>query len=256
MVRRGPGDPLMCGRVVAASPREVLAARLGADDVVGEELPPRWNVAPGSQVYAVAGTRSGRRMGPIWWGLVPSWASDPSSGPRPANARVESLLEKPTFEGALAGRRCLVPVDGFYEWQSAPAPTGGVPERSGGRQPWFLAPVAGGPMAIAAVWDRWTGEGSEPHVSCALVTTPANDEVGALHDRMPAILAPSDWDEWLDPANHDVERLHDLLRPAPSGRLASRPVSRLVNRVANDGPELLSDPEPPAALSLFSNDSS
>jgi putative SOS response-associated peptidase YedK len=255
----------MCGRVVAASPREVLAARLGADDVVGDELPRRWNVPPGSQVYAVAGTRRGRRMGPVWWGLVPSWASDRSAGPRPANARMESLLEKPTFEGALAGRRCLVPLDGFYEWQTAPAPAGCGPERSGGRQPWFLAPAEGVPMAIAAVWDRWTdrrvpatqaGEGSEPFVSCALVTTPANDEVRPLHDRMPAILAPTDWDEWLDPTNHDVERLHRLLRPAPPGRLSSRPVSRLVNRVANEGPELLSDPEPPATLSLFANDSS
>ena len=233
----------MCGRVVAASPREVLAARLGTEEVVGDELPPRWNVAPGSQVYAVAGTRGGhRRLGPLWWGLVPSWAAEPRGV---ANARMESLLGKPTFEGALAGRRCLVPVDGFYEWEAGPD----------GKQPWFLAPVDGGPMAIAAVWDRWRGEGSEAHVSCALVTTPANDEVGALHDRMPAILAPSDWDEWLDPANHDVGRLHGLLRPAPPGRLSSRPVSRLVNRVANEGPELLSDPEPPAALSLCSNDS-
>ena len=253
----------MCGRVVAASPREVLAARLGADEVVGDELPARWNVAPGTRVYAVAGTRRGRRMGPIWWGLVPSWASDPSAGPRPANARVESLLERPTFEGALERRRCLVPVDGFYEWQTAPDAT--AFGHAAGRQPWFLAPADGGPMAIAAVWDRWTdprvgameaGDDSEPHVSCALVTTPANEEVGALHDRMPAILAPGDWDEWLDPANHDVECLHRLLRPAPPGRLSSRPVSRLVNRVANEGPELLSDPEPPAALSLFSNDSS
>jgi putative SOS response-associated peptidase YedK len=247
MLRRSLGAALMCGRVVAASPREVLAARMGAEEVVGEELPARWNVAPGSRVYAVAGTRQGRRMGPIWWGLVPSWASDPSAGPKPVNARVESLLDRPTFDGALARRRCLVPVDGFYEWQTAPAPTG--------RQPWFVAPADGGPMAIAAVWDRWTGEGPEPYVSCALVTTPANEEVGPLHDRMPAILAPGDWDEWLDPAHHDVERLLGLLRPAPPGRLSSRPVSRLVNRVVNEGPELLSDPEPPAALSLFSNDS-
>ncbi|HEX2192591.1 MAG TPA: SOS response-associated peptidase [Acidimicrobiales bacterium] len=262
MLRRRAGAALMCGRVVAASPREVLAARLGVAEIVGEELPARWNVAPGSQVYAVAGTRRGRRMGPLWWGLVPSWVPDPSTAPRPMNARAESLLERPTFEGALAGRRCVVPVDGFYEWQTAPA--GCVPERRAGRQPWFLAPADGGPMAIAAVWDRWTGDGSDPHVSCALITTPANDEVSPLHDRMPAIVPPDDWEEWLDPANRDVERLRGLLRPAPPGRLSSRPVSRLVNRVGNEGPELLSDPEPPAtafgprrpaALSLFSNDS-
>jgi putative SOS response-associated peptidase YedK len=244
----------MCGRVVAASPRDVLAARFALDEVVGDALPARWNVAPGSRVYAIAGTARGRRLGPIWWGLVPSWARDPGSGPRTAtafgprrlaNARAESLLDRPSFEGALAGRRCLVPVDGFYEWQAAPD----------GRQPWYLTPVDGSPMAIAAVWDRWTGEGSEPYVSCALVTTPANDEVARLHDRMPAILAPGDWDEWLDPANRDVERLLELLRPAPAGRLSSRPVSRLVNRVTNEGPDLLSDPEPPASISLFSNDS-
>ena len=246
----------MCGRVVAASPREVLASKLGAEEVVGDELPARWNVAPGTRLYAVAGTRGGRRMGPIWWGLVPSWATDPSSGPKPVNARVEWLLDRPTFDGALARRRCLVPVDGFYEWQTEPA---------GERQPWFLAPSDGGPMAIAAVWDRWSGHGvratqaghgAEPYVSCALVTTPANDEVGPLHDRMPAIVAPADWDDWLDQANHDVKRLRRLLRPAPPGRLSSRPVSRLVNRVVNEGPELLSDPEPPVALSLFSDDSS
>ena len=109
-------------------------------------------------------------------------------------------------------------------------------------------------MAIAAVWDRWTGDGSDPYVSCALVTTPANDEVSRLHDRMPAIVAPDDWEEWLDPENRDVERLRGLLRPAAPGRLSSRPVSRLVNRVGNEGPELLADPEPPAAVSLFSND--
>ncbi len=228
----------MCGRVVAASPREVLAARLAVDEVVGDELPARWNVAPSTPLYAVAGARRGRRLGPLWWGLVPSWATEPRGV---ANARIESLLDKPTFEGALAGRRCLVPVDGFYEWEAAPD----------GKQPWFLELMDKGPMAIAAVWDRWIGDGAEPYVGCALITTPANEEVGRLHDRMPAILGPEHWDEWLDPANHDVDRLLRLLRPVPPGRLSTRPVSRRVNRVGNDGAELLSDPEPPATLTLF-----
>ncbi len=231
----------MCGRVVAASPRDVLAARMAVDEVVGDELPARWNMAPGSQVYAVAGTRQGRRLGPLWWGLVPSWATEPRGV---ANARMESLLDKPTFQGALAGRRCLVPVDGFYEWETAPD----------GRQPWLLELTDERPMALAAVWDRWFRDGSEPYVSCAVITTPASDEVRPLHDRMPAIPAPEDWEEWLDPDNRDVERLQRLLCPAPPGRLAARPVSRRVNRVGNEGPELLSDPEPPAALTLFASE--
>jgi len=229
----------MCGRVVAARPRDLLAAELGVDDVVAADLGRRWNVAPTDLLYAVAGVRDGdalhRRLGTMTWGLVPSWAKDPASGPRPINARVESLVDRPHFAGALANRRCLVPVDGFYEWG---------PGAGGTRRPHFLAPADGSVLAIAGVWDRWSGDDAEPVVSCAVVTTEANDDVAPLHDRMPACLERGDWDEWLDPANRDEAALLDLLRSPPSGRLASRPVSRLVNSTANDGPDLLGDPEP------------
>jgi len=171
------------------------------------------------------------------WGLVPSWAKDPAAGPRPINARVESLVDRPHFAGALANRRCLVPVDGFYEW--GPGPGGGAI-----RRPHFLAPADGSVLAIAGVWDRWGGPDAEPLVSCALVTTEANDDVASLHDRMPACLERGDWDEWLDPTNRDEAALLDLLRLQAPGRLAVRPVSRRVNSTANDGPELLADPEP------------
>jgi len=152
---------------------------------------------------------------------------------------MESLADRPHFAGALATRRCLVPVDGFYEWKRA---------ADGTRRPHLLARPDGGVLAIAAVWDRWHGPDTEPVVSCAVVTTAANDDVAPLHDRMPACLERDDWDEWLDPANTDEVGLLDLLRPPPPGRLVSRPVSRLVNRASNDGPELLADaePEPPS----------
>src|SRR5205085_8480797 len=119
----------VCGRVVSSSSVSQLVDWLRIDEVVGPELAPSWNVAPGSRLYVVAGTRAGtRRLGLMQWGLVPSWSADPSSGPRPINARAESLLERPAFADAVAHRRCLVPVDGFYEWGRLP---------SGVRQPWF-----------------------------------------------------------------------------------------------------------------------
>jgi putative SOS response-associated peptidase YedK len=239
----------MCGRVVAAMPRDVLAAELGVDEVVGPDLGRRWNVAPTNQLYAVAGRRRPagdltRRLGTMSWGLVPSWATDPASGPRPINARIESLGDRPHFAGALAARRCLVPVDGFYEWSSV----------NGARQPHVLVPPDGSVLAIAAVWDRWSGGPGggdvEPLVSCALVTTAANADVAPLHDRMPAFVERRHWDEWLDPDNRDEDALLELLRRPPVGGLVARPVSRLVNSTANDGPELLGSPEP-AAPSLF-----
>lgn len=234
----------MCGRVVAARPGHLLAAELGVDEVVAPELPARWNVAPGSLVYAVAGTRRGRRLGTLLWGLVPSWTTDPSSGPRPANARMETLAERPHFADALATRRCLVPVDGFYEWRTA---------ADGSREPWFLDSPEGAPLAIAAVWDRWEGGDGPPLVSCALVTTAANADVAQLHDRMPVFLAGADVADWLDPDCRDEGHLLSLLRPPPPGRLRARPVSRSVNSTANDGPELLAPPGPPPepAPSLF-----
>src|SRR5947209_2931358 len=152
----------MCGRVVLARPREVLAAMLGAD-AVGEELPPRWNVAPTAALYALAATRSGRRLGTMKWGLVPSWAGAPDEGPRPINARAETLVDKPMFAESLARRRCVIPVDGFYEWERL---------ADGSRQPWFITPADGAPLLLAGLWDRWCDPKGEqpPLVTCAVVT--------------------------------------------------------------------------------------
>ncbi|MDQ6727510.1 MAG: SOS response-associated peptidase [Actinomycetota bacterium] len=217
----------MCGRIVVASPLDVLAGYFGVAEVVAPERPPSWNVAPGAEVLAVAGTPSGRRMGTMRWGLVPSWANDASAGPRPINARVESLLDKAVFAEALARRRCLVVVDGFYEWRR---PAGGP------KQPYFLdsGDGSGEPLALAGLWDRNGGE-----VSCAVVTAPADDHLAWLHNRMPVRLGPDRWDAWLDPGNRDVDDLLGFLHEPSAVPLRARPVATLVNSARNDGPDLL-----------------
>jgi len=220
----------VCGRIVVSTPLDVLAGFFDVGTVVVPDRPPSWNVAPGSEVLVVAGTAGGgRRLGTMRWGLVPSWSCGPSGGPRPINARVESLLEKPIFAEALARRRCLVVIDGFYEWRRPPG---------GPKQPYFLDPADGGgePFALAGLWDRNDGE-----VSCAVVTGPADDALAWLHHRMPVRLARDHWDDWLDPAVIDAAVLQAVLEDAASVAvpLRARPVSTLVNSARNDGPELV-----------------
>ena len=210
-----------------ARPVDVLAGFFGVSDVVAPDRPPSWNVAPGAEILAVADTHAGRRLGAMRWGLVPSWSTDPDSGPRPINARVESVLDKAMFAESLARRRCLVVVDGFYEWRR-PA---GAP-----KQPYFLDLADGSeePFALAGIWDRNDGE-----VSCAVVTAPADDELAWLHDRMPVRLGRAQWDAWLDRANQDVDAVMALLRTPTAVRLRARPVGTRVNSARNDGPDLV-----------------
>ena len=217
----------MCGRIVVARPVDVLAVFFGAAEVVAPERAPSWNVAPTSDVLVVAGTRTGRRLGTMRWGLVPSWSTDYDGGPRPTNARVESILDKAMFTDSLARRRCLVVVDGFYEWRR---PAGGP------KQPYLLdrADGSGDPFALAAIWDRNDGD-----VSCAVVTAPADENLAWLHDRMPVRLDDDRWDQWLDPANHEVAGLVAMLQAPPTVALRARPVGTRVNSARNDGPELV-----------------
>jgi putative SOS response-associated peptidase YedK len=218
---------VMCGRIVVATPVDVLAGYFGVAEVVAGEREPSWNVAPGAEVLAVADTRHGRRLGAMRWGLVPSWSADPNGGPRPINARIEGLLDRPSFAEPLSRRRCLVVVDGFYEWRRPPG---------GRKQPYFLdrADGSGEPFALAGLWDRHDGG-----VSCAVVTGPADEHLAWLHDRMPVRVGRDRWDAWLDPANHDVDALLRLLHGADEVRLRARPVSPRVNNARNDGPDLV-----------------
>jgi len=174
----------------------------------------------------------------VRWGLLPSWAKDPRGFSLLINARGESVLEKPAFRAAMRRRRCLVPADGFYEW----------PQHGGAKRPHYIRRRSGGPMAFAGLWEIWTGPNGEEMETAAIVTIGANAALTPFHDRMPVILAPEDFDAWLDP-NIDGPKAMTLIRPAPDDLLEVYPVSAAVNRVANDTPELIApageEPEPP-----------
>ncbi len=249
---------LMCGRFTSTTTADEIADFFGAESVVTEALGPRFNVAPTDQVHVVARRGEGRRVGTMRWGMIPFWASTDREGARFINARAETLLDKPAFAQAVARRRCIVPADGFYEWYGS-APTAATgPSRSARRtprQPWYVHRRDGDLLAFAGLWSRWHPpdgpEGTPAVVSCTIITTPANARMAPIHDRMPAILAPSAWDAWLDDtaASVDPEFLAAYLAPAPEELLDLVPVRPLVNAVANDGPELiepieLPDPSP------------
>ncbi|WP_225850999.1 SOS response-associated peptidase [Streptomyces sp. HPF1205] len=243
----------MCGRYVSTRSPQELAGVFGVDRWdPREDLAPSWNVAPTDEVWSVlerqdrATGEVARQLRPLRWGLVPSWAKDPSVGSRMINARVETVADKPAFRRAFARRRCLLPADGFYEWQSVPGPGGkGRPRK----QPYFIRPEDGQLMALAGLYEFWrdprAGDDHDPGAwltTCTVITTDAADAAGRIHPRMPLAIAPRHWDAWLDPDRQDAEDLRSLLSPPADGRLDARPVSPAVNDVRNNGPELLEEP--------------
>ncbi len=211
----------MCGRYTLATPVEALAEEFGVAGPL-PEIPPSYNLAP-TQEVAVVLVDGERRLEMLRWGLIPSWADDPQIGSRMINARSETVSEKPSFRGAFRKRRCLIPADGFYEWQ-----------RTGnGKQPYHIHAKDGSPLAFAGLWENWSGDGEEIR-SCTILTTEANKVVGEIHHRMPVILAPENYEMWLDPDLHDADRLTPLPTPYPSEALEAYPVSRFVNNPSND----------------------
>ena len=243
----------MCGRYTSTSTVAELAQVFEVEEVRAEPLDPSYNVAPTRPVYAVALTRPSdgdpdkgphRALGTFRWGLVPSWAKDPSVGNRMINARAEGITEKPAFRRAVARRRCLIPADAFYEWQHRSGPAG----RPAGKLPYAVRRRDGQPMALAGIWEVWrdpVAPDADPVRSCAIVTTSANELMAPIHDRMPVVLERADWPLWLAPET-DLGAIEALMRPAASGVLEAFPVSTLVNKVTNDGPQLLEPrPDPP-----------
>ncbi len=221
-------------------------------DATPEEEPaPDYNVAPTKQVYAVLsrapkgggeGERGGEPPAPVRqlrtmrWGLVPSWAKDPSIGSRMINARVETVAEKPAYRRAFAKRRCLLPADGYYEW---------YPKEKKKKQPYYIHPADGGVLAMAGLYEFWrdrTRAEDDPEawlVTCTVITTTAEDELGRIHDRMPMFIEKDRWSDWLDPALTAVPDAKRLLVPASPDRLQAYPVSTEVNDVRHNGPDLL-----------------
>jgi putative SOS response-associated peptidase YedK len=202
---------------------------------------PRYNVAPSDPVVGVRSrpTGVGREAVTLRWGLVPHWAKSAEMGARMINARSETVAQKPAFRDPFRQRRCLIPANGFYEWQRRP----------GGKQPHFICRPGRGILAFAGLWDCWRAPRGNPLESCAILTTKPNRVVEPIHDRMPVILRPEDYGLWLDGAA-DPEELTGLLHPYPPDRLISYEVSTLVNKPENDVPQCLEPMQDPN-LDLF-----
>jgi putative SOS response-associated peptidase YedK len=278
----------MCGRYASARSRiELLEEFAVQRDRVDEPLAPDYNVAPTKPVYAVM-TRQARQVGQIdesassagaelalrelrvvRWGLVPSWAKDISIGSRLINARAETVSEKPSFKSAFARRRCLLPADGYYEWQRQPAGLalrevpghrglGGAPRLAerppgpagGPKQPYYICRADHRPLAFAGLYEFWRDRAlarEDPGAwlwTTTIITTSAADELGEIHDRMPMVIGEENWSDWLDPANTDIADVRALLTPAAVSGLTSYPVSLAVNSVRNNGPELIERADP------------
>jgi putative SOS response-associated peptidase YedK len=225
----------MCGRYVTVSSPALLAERFGVDEIRTPSLEPSYNVAPRADVPVIAERHGERVLDVVRWGLVPSWAKDRSIGDRLINARGETLTTSNAFKRAFERRRCIVPADGFYEWQAI--------EGQRTKQPWFFRRRDGEPLAFAGLWEIWhdRAEGDDaPRLrTCTIITTTPNELLAPIHDRMPAVLAEAAWDAWLDVENHDTESLARLIGPIPAADLEAWTVSTRVNKADNNGPELL-----------------
>ncbi|HTU75419.1 MAG TPA: SOS response-associated peptidase [Trebonia sp.] len=256
----------MCGRFVSARKRLELLEEFAVErDRVGEDRAPDYNVAPTKRIYAVlehapradasAGSaevasdedKPARELRLLRWGLVPSWAKDSSGGARLINARAETVAVKPAFRSAFKRRRCLIPADGYYEWQAS--------ADKKVKQPFFIYPDDGGVLSFAGIYELWRNGAVPPEDedawlwTASIITTDAPDEIGKIHDRTPLMIARDSWNDWLDPANNDKGLLMAMMLPATSsstGGLTSRPVSTAVNSVRNNGPDLI-EPLPPGA---------
>jgi putative SOS response-associated peptidase YedK len=262
----------MCGRISLYSDPDYLArifdSQLGPD--VDPDARPSWNVPPTRSILAIAdvpdvpdvpngtdvpgagasddrsdGRGVHRELGRYRWGLVPSWAKDPSMATRTFNARAETVASKPSFRSAFTARRLVVVADGFYEWRQGPGT---------GKQPYYFTRADGLPLALAGLWEVWRGgpaargssaeevddAGERPALrTCTVITTSAGPDMGDIHSRMPVVLEPEVLDEWLDPANRDKPELESLLVASPAGTLVHRAVGRSVGNVRNDGPDLI-----------------
>ncbi|MBI3705422.1 MAG: SOS response-associated peptidase [Rhizobiales bacterium] len=217
----------MCGRYTLTSAPEAIRALFRY--LEQPNFPPRFNIAPTQPIAIVRLVEGQRQFALVRWGLLPSWVKDPKAFALLINARGESAAEKPAFRAAMKRRRCLIPADGFYEWQAV----------GGRKQPFFVRAKSGGPFAFAGLWETWTGPNGEELDTAAIVTTCANKTLAPIHERMPVVVPPEAFDLWLNCAAVDATTAAALIAPAPDNFFEAYPVSTHVNRVANDSPKLI-----------------
>ncbi len=220
----------MCGRFTLRTPSQELCRRFGVK-LAPPAGPPRYNIAPTERAWVIPSDRPDQFVA-MRWGLIPPWAADERIGLRCVNARAETLCEKPAFREAVRLRRCLIPADGLYEWQT----TGPY------AQPWFMQRPDGQPFALAGLWERWSRPGGSVIESFAVVTVAANAAIAPLHDRMAALVEQGAERIWL---RGSLEEALALLRPCPPDWLELRRVSTAVNRAGIEGPHLIAPVEPP-----------
>jgi putative SOS response-associated peptidase YedK len=221
----------MCGRFTLFSSGESLIRTFGVAGLP-DHLIARYNIAPTQAVTVVRVNpeRRERESALLRWGLVPFWATDPGIGNRLINARAETAAERPAFRAAFRHRRCLVPVDGFYEWRR---------RRGGSKQPFFVRMRDGNPFGLAGLWERWEGGDGGVLESCTVLTTDGNAVVAPIHDRMPVIIPPESYDLWLDPSVRKPDLLQPLLRPYPAAEMVAYPIDERVNNPRIDDESLI-----------------
>jgi putative SOS response-associated peptidase YedK len=216
----------MCGRFTLVSPFVFITERFHAS--MSLDLRPRYNIAPGQNVLCVIGDGQ-NRLEFLRWGLIPSWAGDPSIGNRLINARAETLTERASFRNAFARRRCLVVADGFYEWRPA----------GKRKMPVYIFLKSRKPFGFAGLYEVWRAQDGEPIRTCTIITTAANERIRPIHDRMPAIMPEHAQDLWLAPGEGRREALLSLLKPYPADEMDAHDVSPAVNRADYDVPDCI-----------------
>lgn len=223
----------MCGRYACI---EITPEDLQSLGLLSANMPafrPRYNIAP-NQTALVIPNNNPRVLRHFRWGLVPAWAKDPKMGARMINARSETLLEKPSFKDAFRKRRCLVPCSGFFEWQ----------HKGSKKQPFYIRMASNRTFAFAGLWESWTDSDSSHLYTFTIITTRANRIIGPIHDRMPVIIAASNYDLWLEESNQSLQSVSNLLCPYPHDEMEAFPVSTLVNRPSNDFADIIKPDHP------------